>query len=166
VYSLRAIISPKKDEENGGPSDPTGMTSRLESGGGEMLFALPCEIEFGKHAPVPGIVTKIAFTRTERRGRFQVFAAKPIPVGAHVMMRWTLPERPSLTAFEADIENSWFDEKPGDSKAGPPIAANPTQVLQGTVIARAPELPDDILEFRAGAEMSSDLSSHDEIVRQ
>ena len=50
-----------------------------------------------------------SFTRTERRGRFQIFAAKPIPMGAHVKIRWTLPEKPSLAGFEAVIENSWFN---------------------------------------------------------
>lgn len=165
VYSLRAIIPPKKDEDSRGPADLTGMTSRLESGGGEMIFALPCEIELKKSAPVPGIVTKIAFTRAERRGRFQIFAARPIPVGAHVSINWALPEKPSLKSFEADIENSWFDEPTGEAKSGLSIA-NPTQMLQGTVIARAVELHDDILQFRAGAEMPSDLSTHDDIVRQ
>ncbi len=167
VYSLRGIIPPKKDDTHGKPTDLTGLTSRLESGSGEMLFALPCEIEWGGHAPVPGIVTKIAFTRTERRGRFQIYAAKPVPIGVAVKLSWKLPEKPSLRALDAVIENSWFDEAAGcGGPAGPPAAAFPTQMLQGTVIARATDLPDDILGFRAGAEIPSDLVSQEQIIRQ
>jgi adenylate cyclase len=167
VYSLRAIIPPKKDEPLNKTTDLTGLTSRLDSGGDDMLFSLPCELEFGGHAPVPGVVTKIAFTRTERRGRFQIHAAKPIPVGATVQLHWKLPEKPSLRTLEATIENSWFDGPPGkDHQPEPPPAAFPTQMLQGTVIARATSLPEDLLEFRAGAVIPSDLASQEDIIRQ
>jgi class 3 adenylate cyclase len=167
VYSLRGIIPPKKDEVFSKPADLSGLTSRLDSGGGEMLFSLPCEIEFGGHAPVPGVVTKIAFTRAERRGRFQIHAAKPIPAGVTVKINWKLQEKSSLQPFEAVIENSWFDAPPGPGgQATPPSAVFPTQVLQGTVIARSISLPDDIMEFRAGAVIPSDLASQEEIIRQ
>jgi adenylate cyclase len=164
VYSLRGLLPPTRDEATAGPADPTGLTSRLDTGAGEMLYSLPCVLEAQGEAPVMAVVTRIAFNRTERRGRLQLLAERPLPIGVAAHLRWTLHEKPSLNAVDGTIEHTWAPEN--DAPPGEPTRpTQPMAMIQGALVLRAEGLPEDILSFRAGLEMPSDLTSHEQIIR-
>ena len=160
VYSLRGLAPPARPEAGGPAADGGGRTSRLDSSSAEILYSLPCVLEAEGCAPVRGVVTRMALTRSERRGRLRLLADAPLPTGARVHLRWCLPEKPSLSALDGVVEHSW-----GSEADGRPTAVTSTEAVLGTLEVYATGIPDDVLKFRLGVELPSDLTRQDQIIR-
>ncbi|MGD0091983.1 MAG: hypothetical protein ABSE73_18885, partial [Planctomycetota bacterium] len=155
-----------------------------------MLLTLPCELQ-GEDLRVSGMVTQIV--RAEEQGaRFVLQLERPVPTGRKVTLVWRVPEKPSLPSVEGEIEK--FFEPPkseGEAAAAPkfspattpktPLAAAPkvppaatpkvppallrTSLLPGSLVLNVKALPPEIIEWRPGLLIPSDLKTPEEIVR-
>jgi len=182
VYSLRGIVPPAL-QGNPSAGEVSGQTSRRESAVEEMLFSLPCVLSVENVPPVSALVTHMAFERDRKQSRIQCAVERPLAQGTAVKLLWNLPEKPSLLALDCTVEHSWTPSassptpapaapaEPAALGAPPKIAPEhgtsliDVSAVEGTLTLLVTKVPDELLAFRAGSCLESDLKSMDQIIR-
>ncbi|MCW8133991.1 MAG: hypothetical protein KIS92_26835, partial [Planctomycetota bacterium] len=111
-----------------------------------------------------------------RTGVFQLLTDRPLPKETVVKLQWRLPEKPSLPSIIATVEKTWVPEPKATGASG--IMASPIdvatrpapppgehQAAHDTLVLSAKDLPPEVLNFKPGALVTSDLQNADQIVR-
>ncbi|MCZ7647079.1 MAG: FHA domain-containing protein [Planctomycetota bacterium] len=164
VYSLRGIVPPS-NVSAGAPASPYNITSRVEPGAQTVMYSLPCRLVVDGQPPVAGLVVRMVFSRPERRARMQVQVERPLPQGARCRLEWQLLEKPSLSPLGCEIDRAWDPNAPQREVAEGGTSLIEVQSEEGSLLLSAENVADDVMAFRVGAEIPTDLRSHEDIVR-
>jgi hypothetical protein len=156
VLSVRGIVPP------GGVTPEDGVF-RVE----QVLFSVPCRLTPVAAANGPSVDAMLVQLRPGRTGdaKLVLMIERPLAANTEVVIAWQVPEKPSLPEVPGFVERCW--QPPGRSGAGPRTIADTTLTLEpGTLLVHVMILPAEIAEWGPGVLVASDLTSHEQIVRQ
>lgn len=175
IFSMRGIVPPATPGHGNG-SDQMGMTARVEASSEQMIFSLPCALSTQGLPEVNALVVRARFDTAAKSAVLQLLSDRPLPKGAAVKLQWRLPEKPSLPAISGIVEKTWIQEakstggsavmvSPIDAATRPAPPSGDLQSGHDTLVVNVANLPPEILAFRPGALVPSDLQNAEQIVR-